>query len=348
MDNLQNHDLTHSFQEQIKDAVNQKNSLHILGGNSKNFIAGKNSNTTLHTQQHKGIISYEPTELVITARSGTPLSEIKNLLADSNQMLAFDPPEHTNQTTIGGAIASGMSGPIRPWLGSARDMVLGTKIIDSRAQVLTFGGQVMKNVAGYDVSRLMSGSYGSLALLSEISIKVLPAFVIEKSISIDLNQNQAKEMLLDLSNKASPLSATCFYNDELKLRFSGQPSAVNFWVDKFNGKAIDNDYWHSLRDQKLDFFTQDKKLWRLSLPAFTPKLDCETEACLVEWAGAQRWFYSDKDEKSIFDEALKHGGHATLYKNTNDQAAIFQPLDPVNQQIQERLKSAFDPNHLFM
>lgn len=340
------HDNTEFLQDQVKAAAASQQTLDIQGGNSKAFYGRKPQGKPLSTLTHTGVTYYEPSELVITARAGTPLSDITDLLAENGQVLAFDPPAFSELSTLGGVIAAGLSGPGRPWAGAARDMVLGVKIIDGQGQLLNFGGQVMKNVAGYDVSRLMVGAMGSLGLLSEISIKVLPAKEHHLSLTQEIDYNNAIDTLKQLGNQDTPVSAASYYDGILSLRLSGSQSATQSWADKIGGEKQENsDYWQLLRDHKLAFFQTDKPLWRLSLAPTTVQLECQ-QYCLIDWAGAQRWCLSDIAAEQVFAEAKKYAGHATLFKNGNREQSIFQPQDAINKGLHERLKNTFDPKQI--
>jgi len=349
---MKNINRTQELQDRVRAAVNDKTMLKIVGGNSKHFYGNKNTNTNkneiLETRIHQGIISYEPSELVITARAGTSLKDIEALLAENNQMLPFEPPHFGEHATLGGAIATGLSGSRRPFTGSARDFVLGTKIITGKGEIMSFGGQVMKNVAGYDVSRLMVGALGSLGVLLEISIKILPLPNTELTQVIAISQQDALQTMHELNQTPLPLSALAYENEKLYIRLSGAESAVHSAQKKISGETLvhaDN-FWQQLNEQTHPFFVEDKSLWRLSVP-YTANIDLD-ETCFIDWAGALYWLHSDKDAEEIRQKAIEQGGAATLFKTHKVNKALdveerFPPLQAKIKQFQINLKMRFDP-----
>ena len=342
---MENINRTQELQDRIRAAYNDKTMLDIVGGNSKHFYGNSNQHKseTLETRIHQGIIAYEPSELVITARAGTPLKEIEALLAENNQMLPFDPPHFGEYATLGGAIATGLSGSRRPFTGSARDFVLGTKIITGKGDIMSFGGQVMKNVAGYDVSRLMVGALGTLGLLLEVSIKVLPIPNTEISQCIAMSQQDALITMHKLNQTSLPLSALAYENEKLYVRLSGAQSAVASAQKKVGGETLmhaDN-FWQQVNEQTHSFFNKDKSLWRLSVP-YTANISLN-ENSFIDWAGALHWLYSDKDAEEIQQHAAEQGGAAVLFKDANDSQERFPELQAKIKQLQINLKLRFDP-----
>jgi glycolate oxidase FAD binding subunit len=292
---------------------------------------------------------------VITARCGTPLAEIEAALAERKQMLAFEPPHFGEGATLGGAIAAGLSGPRRANSGGLRDFVLGTKLLDGKGEVLTFGGQVMKNVAGYDVSRLLAGSMGTLGLLLEVSVKVLPVAFREATLRFAMNETDAIRKVNEWSGQPLPLSASCWHDGVLALRLSGARAAVDAALRSL-GTAHGGDimpdcagFWTSLREQRHAFFDGDAPLWRLSVPSTAGAIALEGPQ-LIEWGGAQRWLRADSDAATaerIRAEAAACGGHATLFRGGDKRVGVFQPLAPAIARIHERLKAGFDPSGIF-
>ena len=343
---------TQELQDRVRSAFNNKTPLKIIGGNSKHFYGNDVSNhkniDILETRIHQGIISYEPTELVITARAGTPLNDIENLLAENNQMLPFEPPHFGEHATLGGAIATGLSGSRRPFTGSTRDFVLGTKIITGKGDIMSFGGQVMKNVAGYDVSRLMVGALGTLGLLLEISIKVLPKPNTETTQVLAMSQQDALQKMHELNQTPLPISALAYENEKLYVRLSGAESAVNAAKSKVEGENLihaDN-FWQQVNEQTHAFFDNEMPLWRLSVP-YVANIDLN-ENSFIDWAGALYWIKSDKPHKEIQEHASAVGGSATLFrthqvKTSNDVQERFPPLQAKIKQLQINLKMRFDP-----
>lgn len=344
---MENINQTQELQDRIRAACNDKIPLKIVGGNTKEFygndVSKQNNIEILETKNHQGIISYEPSELVITARAGTPLKEIEVLLAENNQMLPFEPPHFGEGATLGGAIATGLSGSRRPFTGSARDFVLGTKIISGQGDVMSFGGQVMKNVAGYDVSRLMVGALGTLGLLLEISIKVLPRPQSEITQCISMSQQDALLTMQQLNQSSLPLSALAYENEKLFIRLSGAPSAVNSAQKTVAGETLiqAEQFWQQLNEHTLPFFESEKSLWRLSVP-YIANIDLN-EKSFIDWAGALHWIHSDKNADEIQQHAIEQGGSAALFKTASDAQERFPALQAKIKQLQINLKTRFDP-----
>jgi len=341
---LNNH--SQQLQAKVLEVIDSKAQLHLVAGNTKHFYGNKVSGETLDLSENTGIIDYEPTELVITALCGTPVAEIESTLAEQGQMLAFEPPHFNGKATLGGTLATGMAGPARPWGGAPRDSLLGIKLLDGKGQILTFGGQVMKNVAGYDVSRLMTRTHGSLGILLECSLKIIPAHAQVQTQCLELPRDTAVKMMRDLFRQPVPIRGAAYYNNRLYIRLSGNQSSVASWVKKLGGETVDNDFWRQLRDHQLDFFNKGKPLWRLSLTANAPALACEDD-CLTDWAGSQRWCYSESSAEVVRQQVAQHNGHAEAVYNHTDLSARLQPLDALNKQLHENLKDQFDPHNLF-
>ena len=341
------------FKERIASATASKSPLRIKGNGTKDWYGQSLQGEVLDTTAYSGIIAYDPTELVVTARAGTSLREIGKALSEKNQMLAFEPPRFDGLATIGGIVASGLSGPRRQAVGTVRDFVLGAVLMDGKADVMHFGGQVMKNVAGYDVSRLLTGSMGTLGLILEVSIKVLPRPVAQQSLQFAMTQEQALHQLNVWGGQPLPLSASCWHNGLLAIRLSGAQAAVDAAIKKMGGDALPEPekFWDRLREQEHAFFDgvlQDKEqgLWRLSVPSVAPVLNLQGEQC-IEWGGAQRWLKTTASAAEIRAVAEQVGGHATLFKGGNKSAGVFHPLQPAVERIHRNLKNAFDPAGIF-
>ena len=332
--------------ERVAKAVSDQESLCLHGGNTKAFYGRTVKGTPLDLTAHCGVISYEPTELVLTARGGTSLREIEQVLQDNGQMLPFEPPRFGAESTLGGAVASGLAGPQRPWFGAPRDLVLGIKLLDGKGQVLKFGGQVMKNVAGYDLSRLMAGALGTLGILLEISIKVLPQPVAERALVLERERDAAVKQMRKLSALPAPLTGAVYLDGLLRLRLAGNATGVADWAGRIGGDTDDSAFWLDLRDHRLPYFDGDLPLWRLSLAPATPPLSCETDS-LVDWAGAQRWVRSQLAGATIRSEVEQTGGHAVLFRNGSKNGDVFHPLDPLRARLHADLKQTFDPNGIF-
>ena len=339
-------DQSASLLAQVKEAIEQQAPLTIEGGGSKSFYGYPPSPELdrLDVSSHRGIIDYEPAELVMHVRAGTRLSEINQLLGDNNQLLPFEPPDFDATATIGGVIACGLSGPRRPWAGSVRDYVLGVTLITGRGEILEFGGQVMKNVAGYDVSRLLTGSLGTLGIILDVSLKVLPAPEVEftRAIAISCQEFQAR---LQSMQRNMPLSAAAYQDGFLKVRLSGSEAAVSAAVQKTDGEDTDNGYWENLNTLKC--FAGVKNLWRVSV-APASKLFLE-DAVVIDWGGGIRWLADPgyDPRKMLAGE----DGHATLMKYDNEslssETEIFQPLSEPLLSIHQKLKQQFDPAGIF-
>ncbi len=336
--------------ETFRERILKGGSLRIRGGGSKDFYGGPLAGEVLEVAGHRGIVSYEPTELVITARAGTPLSELSHVLAERGQWLAFEPPAFGGPATLGGAVASGLSGPGRASHGALRDFVLGVKVMDGEGRELTFGGQVMKNVAGFDVSRLMAGSIGTLGLILEVSLKVLPLPVAQATVRFELPEGPALETLNRWAAQPLPVTATAWEEGLLTVRLAGAEAAVRSACDTLGGERVPEAeataHWLGLRDQTRAFFAGDAPLWRLAVPSITPPLDLPG-ATLIEWGGAQRWLRGEQIAAGIRDAARRAGGHATVFRGGDRAAGVFTPLPGPLDVIQRRLKAVFDPRAVF-
>jgi glycolate oxidase FAD binding subunit len=320
--------------------------LCIRGGGSKAFYGRTGQGEQLEMAGHTGVVSYEPTELVITARAGTPLAEIEALLAERGQVLPFEPPHFGAGSTLGGMLASGLSGPRRPWSGALRDAVLGVKIINGRGEVLSFGGQVMKNVAGYDVSRLLAGSLGTLAVILEASIKVLPRPASALTLVQEIDAETAARRLIDLGRQAFPLSGSLYHDGRLWLRLCGAEQGVAAAREVIGGDEESADVWRAVRDQTLPFFATARPLWRVSLPAAAPALALPGET-LTEWGGALRWLVSEAAPETIRARVQALGGHATWFRNHDGRAPVFHPLPAPLMALHRAVKQSLDPHGLF-
>lgn len=338
------------FRSRIAHAAAGGQPLRIRGGGSKDWYGQALRGEPLDTREYAGIIDYEPTELVLTARCGTSLAEIEAALVQHGQMLPFEPPRFGAVSTIGGAVASGLSGPRRQAAGAVRDFVLGATLMNGKGDVLHFGGQVMKNVAGYDVSRLLVGSLGTLGLILDVSLKVLPQPFCEATLRFSMREDEAIVQLNNWGGQPLPISAGAWHGGVLIVRLSGAEAAVQGAMRKMGGEQDPRGavFWAGLRDQSNGFFTimDGAALWRLSLPSPTPPLGLPGEQ-LIEWGGAQRWLRTDLDAATIRAAAEQAGGHATLFRGGDKSAGVFHPLPPAVARIHRNLKDAFDPQRLF-
>jgi glycolate oxidase FAD binding subunit len=365
------------FQEQILNAANSKQTLSIQGGGTKSWYGNTNQYTKLDARTYSGILEYQPEELVITACAGTPLKEIEAVLHEKNQVLACEPPHFGAGATFGGAIAAGLSGPGRISVGNFRDFVLGARILDGKGQDLSFGGKVMKNVAGYDVSRLLPGSMGTLSLLLEASVKVLPKPAATATLRCQISQAQALKFLNEWAGQPLPLSASCWIgkgiagDGELSIRLAGAAAAVQAAIPLMSSLVLASEvdpqiaqtFWNDLREQKLSVFDHlgsNQTLYRLALPAACGPLNIPNAdpEIVLEWHGQQRWIKAPGDT-ATFDAIKKlataNGGHATRFKQGSNIDPSFQRFTLLSEQahskalelVQARLRSAFDPAGVF-
>jgi len=338
------------YAERIRSAAADKTPLRLRGGGSKDFYGQALIGEVLDTRAYAGIIAYEPTELVITVRCGTPLAELEAALRVEGQQLAFEPPHFGPAATVGGMLAAGLSGPRRQAAGAVRDFVLGVRMLDGRGDDLSFGGQVMKNVAGYDVARPMAGSLGTLGLILEVSLKVPPLPFAEATLRLEMPQDKAIGMLNHWGGQPLPISACAWAEGDLAVRLSGAASAVKAARAAIGGESMDAGealrFWVGIREQTDSFFRTDKPLWRLSVRSVTPPLALPGEQ-LIEWGGALRWLASNADARTIREAAAHSGGHATLFHASDKSAGVFTPLQPALAKIHRNLKQAFDPAGIF-
>ncbi len=356
-------ELVAAWRDRVRAATAAAMPLRIVGGGSMDFYGQCLAGEIFDVSGHAGIVDYDPTELVITARCGTRLAAVEQAMAQSGQMLAFEPPHFGPRATIGGAIAAGLSGPRRPHSGAVRDLVLGVRLLDGRGDELAFGGRVMKNVAGFDVSRLVAGSLGTLGVILEVSLKCLPLPRAEATLTFDLPAEEALRKLNAWAASPLPMSASCWNLGRLAVRLSGAESAVAAAVRRLGGELLDDaaSYWAAVRDQTHPFFApfrapngsegaaqRTPALWRLSVRATAPHAEFGG-ATMIEWGGALRWLEAAEagDAPQARAWAAAHGGHATLFRASDKSAGVFQPLPPPLLALHQRLKAALDPAGIF-
>ncbi|MDR2990834.1 MAG: glycolate oxidase subunit GlcE [Burkholderiaceae bacterium] len=339
--------------DKVRHAAEKSSPLRIRGGGSKDFYGQQLCGDVLDMRAFAGVVEYEPSELVATVLAGTRLRDLTALLAEHGQYLPFDPPRFSSSTTVGGMVAAGLSGPARASVGAVRDFVLGVQIIDGRGQWLNFGGQVMKNVAGYDVSRLMAGALGTLGVLVQVSLKVLPVPPADATLLFDLAETSARQQINRWCGQPLPLHASCWDDGVLAVRLRGAQAAVEAAQRQMGGEVMETNTaerrWQALRDQTLPFFqrTADQVLWRIGVPDTAPPLNLGPT--LVEWHGAQRWVKLPLQATSrVREVSVRAGGHATLFRgggNTGQDydVPVFTPLAPPLARIHAALKKQFDP-----
>lgn len=331
--------------EHVNHALNNATALRIQGGNSKAFLGRKVEGELLDTRAHRGIVSYDPTELVITARAGTPLAELEAVLNEAGQMLTCEPAQYGGVATLGGMVAAGLSGPRRPWSGAVRDLVLGTRLITGHGKHLHFGGEVMKNVAGYDLSRLLAGSFGCLGVITEVSLKVLPKPRQCLSLRLEMDATLALQKLAEWGQQPIPLSAASHDGSAMHLRLEGGEGSVAAARERLGGELLDSVYWADLREQRLDFFADPRPLWRVSVPSNSGMLSLPGEQ-LIDWGGAQRWLKSDADATLIRQAVDAVGGHATCFTAGHCDSPLH-PLAAPLLRYHRQLKAQLDPQGIF-
>ncbi len=348
-------DLTAPLTDRVRAAAEAGHPLAIRGAGTKAFLGRPVPGEPLELAGHRGIVAYEPKELVVTARAGTPLDALDAALSAAGQCLPFEPPRFGPGATLGGTIAAGLSGPARPYAGAARDLVLGARVLTGRAEVLRFGGEVMKNVAGYDCSRLMVGAFGTLGVLLDVSLKVLPVPPATLTLALDLDESAALETLTGWDAHPLPITATAWADEgaggRLWVRLAGAERGVAAARARIGGEPLDAgaaaDLWDRLvREQQHPFFGGGMPLWRLSLPAATPALALPGPR-FIEWGGRQRWLRSTAPAEVIRAAAADHGGHATRFRTgahgPEGPGEVFHPLPAPLLALHRRLKEAFDP-----
>jgi glycolate oxidase FAD binding subunit len=345
--------------DQIQTARAAKGALRMRGGGSKDFYgeAPRGDEALLDTRELAGISAYEPSELVITVRAGTALADVEAALAERGQHLAFEPPRF-GEGTVGGMVAAGLSGPARAAVGGVRDFVLGATMLNGRGELLSFGGQVMKNVAGYDVARLLTGSMGILGVICELSLKVLPLPVAQTTLRFDASEPKALAQLNARGAQPLPITASAWWAGTLVVRLAGAAAAVSQATRTLGGEVLPDElaqpFWVGLRDQRDEFFVHAAAgvasgtgaLWRVSVPSTAPALALPGEQ-LIEWGGAQRWWLTAAPATVVRSAAAAVGGHATLFRAEDKSAGVFTPLSPVLARIHRQMKQAFDPDGVF-
>ncbi|MGH8673444.1 MAG: glycolate oxidase subunit GlcE [Burkholderiales bacterium] len=335
-----------AFAGRIREAAETGRPLQVRGGGTKDFYGGVASGEILDTRSCAGIVSYEPSELVVSARCGTRLAELESTLAASGQMLAFEPPHFGPGATLGGCVAAGLSGPRRAAAGALRDFVLGVRVVDGRGRLLSFGGRVMKNVAGYDLSRLLAGSLGTLGVIVEVSLKVLPKPAAECTLELEVPQDRAIEAMNRWAGMPLPVSATAWHGGMLSVRLSGASSALHAAAKRLGGERVEDAetdrFWENIREQTHAFFPAADPLWRLSVPPATPPLALSGTQ-LIEWNGALRWLTTTAAAATVRKAAEQSGGHATLFRGSDRTAGVFSSLPPALARLHRELKAVFDP-----
>ena len=343
--------------DRVREAHGTKAALDIRGGGTKSFYGNAPRGDALDVRELSGVTGYEPTELVVTVLAGTPLADLESVLADAGQYLPFEPPRFAGGGTVGGMVAAGLAGPGRASVGPVRDFVLGMSMLNGTGEVLTFGGQVMKNVAGYDVSRVMAGSMGILGVLCEVSLRVTPIPPAFTTLCFEMEQGDALRQLNRWAGQAYPLNASCWYRGRMSVRLAGAKAAVNGAISTLGGSAMTADaaasWWPSIRDHRHAFFTLSAAqlasgacLWRLCVPDTAPPVSLPGDQ-FIEWGGALRWLRSEAPAAQVRAAAAALGGHAVLFRATDKSAGAFAAPLPASMAIHRRLKRSFDPAGIF-
>ncbi len=358
--------IENQLQEAVKTAHAEKTALEIVGGGTKRFYGEQPTGTSLSVSEHSGVVEYYPDELIITVRAGTKFSELEQILAEQNQQVPFDPPRFGEDSTIGGMVASGLSGVARPWRGSLRDHLLYVKLLDGAGQILEFGGQVVKNVAGYDLFRLMSGALGTMGVLLEVSLRLRARPETRYTFSLETESSKAAiEMMNKLSRTPLPITGLFYHQNKLNLRLSGREVVLEKLADglshdfglkqdeiqKMSEVSATLNRWEQLRDHQLGFFQaaiqQKIPLWRLSLPANTQLPEDVSDNLLLDWGGSQLWWKTDRPAAEIRAFAKQSGGFATLFRVPDEleknRQNVFQPLPEQIFSVHQKLKQQFDP-----
>ena len=341
-------DLSDTIAERVIAARQDKRPLFVIAGGTKQDLLGRHCDCEpLDISGHRGIIDYQPAELVLTARAGTPLAEIEAALSAERQEMPCESPLFSGRATLGGTLACNLSGPGRPWAGSIRDIVLGVDLVNGKGEKLSFGGQVMKNVAGYDVSRLQAGALGTLGVMTEISIKVLPQPEQSATLVYELDASDALTLMNQRCAEPRPLTGAFWVDGKLYLRLSGAPGAVEQTIGDWGGEKLGEtgDLWSKLREMQLPFFAMPDPLWRLSINSTAP-IETPSDRTLIDWGGALRWVRGEADFEHLQAIAAAAGGHVCLFRGGDRAGEVRQQLETVQQRLQLRLKQAFDPERV--
>lgn len=348
--NIPQLNIEEDLQTQIESVAANGVAVRIVGGNTKAFYGHAVDAVDIDVSGHSGIIDYDPAELVITLRAGCKLKDVEALLAEKNQMFGFEPPKFSDEATIGGMVASGLTGPRRAFSGAIRDFILGVKLLNGRGEIVNFGGRVIKNVAGFDVSRLMVGALGTLGVLLEVSIRIIPKFEAEATLVFEHAEAQAHIDWINQQRRLPyPISASVWYKGQTQIRLSGSQQGLDSACKELGGdNKVNNDgAWAELKEQSHPFFNQGKSIVRVSVPSVEPDF-LTAESQLIEWGGAQRWVEATQDHlDQLRRQAEYHRGMVCAYRGFDEPTELFhRPTDAV-MTLHRNLKSSFDPAGIF-
>ncbi len=335
------------LQDQVRAAVASKRPLCIVGGNSKRSLGREPQGDPIDMSAWSGVVDYQPSELVITVRAGTTISDLRQVLAQQDQVLASEPPEFGGKATVGGTLACNLSGPSRPWHGSIRDHVLGVRIINGKGEHLRFGGQVMKNVAGYDVSRLQAGAMGTLGILTEVTLKVVPRPEATITVRRTIAASDALRVMNEICGRPLPVSGACWYDGDMHVRLAGPASVIAAAAGEIEGNILpDDDFWSRLREIDMPFFTDARDLWCISLRS-THSHFMQDKDWLIDWRGARRWLAASCDRDMLVDQAGEAGGELWQLRGAEEGADVFPERSDAYRRMMLRLKRALDPAGVF-
>jgi glycolate oxidase FAD binding subunit len=336
------------LQDRVRGAIASQRPICIVGGDSKRFLGRGQQGDPIDMKDYSGVVDYQPSELVITVRAGTTISELQDVLAAENQVLAGEPPEFDGKATVGGTLACNLSGPSRPWSGSIRDHVLGVRIINGKAQHLRFGGQVMKNVAGYDVSRLMAGAMGTLGILTEVTLKVMPRPEATITVRRPLGAADSLGAMNEICRAPLPVTGACWYRGEMRVRLAGLASVIGPAAERIEGSRADEDdtFWPRLREMDLPFFATARDLWCISLRSTHEHFE-QDEDWLIDWRGARRWLAASRDRDALHARVRDAGAELWQLRGAANGADVFPERGAAYRNMLLRLKQALDPGGIF-
>ena len=336
------------LQERARAAIAARQPLCIVGGNSKQFLGREQQGDPIDVSGCSGVVDYQPTELVITVRAGTTISELRQVLAEENQVLACEPPEFGGKATVGGTLACNLSGPSRPWNGSVRDHVLGVRIINGKAEHLRFGGQVMKNVAGYDVSRLQAGAMGTLGIITEVTLKVVPKPESSVTVRRAVGAGESLRVMNRICREPLPLAGACWLAGDIYIRLSGPESVISAAAKRIEGDTLarEDDFWSRLGEMDLPFFAEAKDLWCVLLRPTHGHFDQDAD-WLIDWRGARRWLAARRDRSTLDEHMQDTGGELWQVRGAGEGADVFPPRSDAYRKTLLRLKEALDPVGVF-